>query len=106
MNEEEFEECVSYTERTVRGALDKFLESCGEAIPPKNVHLLKGDAEVVIPRFVQKERSDLVVMGTVARSGVAGLVMGNTAETILRHIGCSVLAIKPAGFVSQISVEE
>lgn len=27
---------------------------------------------------------DLVIMGTVARSGIAGLLIGNTAERLLR----------------------
>jgi len=41
---------------------------------------------------------DVVVMGTVARTGIAGLVMGNTAERVLRCLRGSVLALKPTGF--------
>jgi nucleotide-binding universal stress UspA family protein len=41
---------------------------------------------------------DIVVMGTVARSGIAGAVMGNTAERVLRRLRGSVLAIKPGAF--------
>jgi len=47
-----------------------------------------------------------VVMGTVARTGVPGFIMGNTAETILNHINCSVLAIKPQGFVTPITLQD
>jgi len=42
--------------------------------------------------------SDLLVMGSVARSGIPGLVVGNTAEKILGHVDCSVLVLKPKGF--------
>ena len=49
---------------------------------------------------------DLVVMGTVARTGVPGFIMGNTAEMILNQIDCSVLAIKPSGFVTPVTLEE
>lgn len=42
-------------------------------------------------------------MGTVARSGLAGFVMGNTAERVLQRLRGSVLAIKPPGFVSPVS---
>lgn len=52
--------------------------------------------------MVQTYRADLVVMGTVARTGVAGLIIGNTAEAILEQVNCSVLAIKPAGFKSPV----
>jgi nucleotide-binding universal stress UspA family protein len=45
-------------------------------------------------------------MGTIARTGVSGLVMGNTAETILDQITCSVLAVKPANFVSSVTLDE
>jgi nucleotide-binding universal stress UspA family protein len=44
-------------------------------------------------------------MGTVARTGIRGFFMGNTAETILEQIDCSVLAIKPEGFATPVSVE-
>jgi nucleotide-binding universal stress UspA family protein len=43
-------------------------------------------------------------MGTVARSGIPGLIMGNTAEAILTELECSVLAIKPPGFVTPVTL--
>ena len=67
-------------------------------------HLLKGWPRTVIPDFVNKAKADLVVMGTVGRTGVPEFIMGNTAETILNHINCSVLAIKPEGFKTPITV--
>ena len=48
---------------------------------------------------------DLVVMGTVGRTGLKGLIMGNTAETILRSVRCSVLAVKPEGFVTPVRIQ-
>ncbi len=65
-------------------------------------HLLKGPAVQVIPELAKDLDVDLVVMGTVARSGIPGLLMGNTAETILDQLNCSVLGIKPPGFVSPV----
>ncbi len=60
----------------------------------------------VIPEFVNKNGVDLIVMGTVARAGAAGLMVGNTAERILNSIQCSVLALKPDGFISPITLED
>jgi nucleotide-binding universal stress UspA family protein len=64
--------------------------------------LLDGPAAEAIPDAVGREGIDLLVLGTVARAGIAGLLIGNSAEEILREVDCSVLAIKPAGFVSPV----
>jgi universal stress protein E len=67
-------------------------------------HLHRGSAAGVIPELATKLQADLVVMGTVARTGVAGLLIGNTAETILEQLQCSVLAVKPQGFVTPVTL--
>ena len=41
---------------------------------------------------------DGLVMGTVWRSGPAGVLIGDTAEDALARVDCSVLAVKPQGF--------
>ena len=69
-------------------------------------HLIKGDPEDVIPDLVRDIKVDQIVMGTVARVGVPGFIIGNTAETILNDVDCSVLAIKPAGFKTPVSASE
>ena len=66
------------------------------------VHLVSGDAGRVLPELADRLRVSLIVMGTVARSGLSGLIMGNTAETILRSVSCSVLALKPEGFETPV----
>ncbi|MDX1593812.1 MAG: universal stress protein, partial [Gammaproteobacteria bacterium] len=68
-------------------------------------HLVKGWAREEIPRLAHEIEADLVVMGTVARSGIPGLFMGNTAETILNRIDCSVMAIKPPGFRTPVTLD-
>jgi universal stress protein E len=44
-------------------------------------------------------------MGTLARSGLDGYFIGNTAETVLQHVACSVLTVKPDGFVSPVTLD-
>lgn len=70
------------------------------------LHLLKGPARKEIPALAERLQIDCIVMGTVARTGVRGFFMGNTAETILEQIHCSVLAIKPPGFVTPVALED
>jgi len=69
------------------------------------LHLKQGSAQREIPVIAKQISADLVVMGTVARTGIPGFIMGNTAETILNQLDCSVLAVKPAAFVSPVTVE-
>jgi nucleotide-binding universal stress UspA family protein len=71
----------------------------------RRVHMLDGDPGRVIPEFAEKEKIDLIVMGTIARAGVPGLLIGNTAERMLQALDCSVLAIKPEGFVSPVRLQ-
>jgi nucleotide-binding universal stress UspA family protein len=83
-------------------ALAELLESSQAAHATGKVHLVHGPATEVIPALVAAHRINLLVMGTVARGGVSAMVMGNTAERVLDHVKCSVIAIKPEGFVSPI----
>jgi len=65
-------------------------------------HLMKGAPEKVVAKFSKTHRTDLVVMGTVGRTGVAGFFVGNTAEKILHSLECSVLAVKPDGYKTPV----
>jgi universal stress protein E len=70
-------------------------------------HLLKDDdvASTIIS-LVSKSKIELLVMGTVCRTGVAGFFIGNTAEKVLSEVNCSVLTVKPDDFVTPITLEE
>jgi len=78
--------------------LSKFLKQFRTTDIEKDVHLIKGAAPEAVGEFIAENDVDLVVMGTIARSGLFGLIIGNTAEKILEKIECSVLALKPYGF--------
>ena len=64
----------------------------------------KDEQPTSIRETVDKRRINLLVMGTVARTGVSGLLIGNTAESVLDHVRCSVIAVKPPGFVTPIQL--
>ncbi len=70
------------------------------------MHLPKGEAALVIPQLVQEHGVDLIVMGTTTRSGVAGMFIGEVAEDVLQQVDCSVLAVKPEGFISPVTLED
>lgn len=64
-------------------------------IPEENFHCKRGPVEKVITSRAAKVRAQIVVMGTVGRTGVKARLLGNTAEGVLRHLKTDVLAIKP-----------
>ncbi|ALP51683.1 hypothetical protein Tel_00190 [Candidatus Tenderia electrophaga] len=83
----------------------KIAKQAGDYLRPQ-IHLSKGWARDVIPALSKELDIDLMVMGTVARTGIPGFIIGNTAEIILNRIDCSVLAVKPEGFVSPVTPEQ
>lgn len=84
------------------------LQAMSDAVPAgevtRNLLHLKGAPGDVIPEHAAQAGIDTIVMGTVCRTGIAGLVIGNTAETILARVSCSVIAVKPPGFVSPVTL--
>lgn len=85
-------------------ALDGLLGKFAVKHLEHRIHLVKGEAALVIPKLAHEKQVDLIVMGTVCRTGIAGFFIGNTAERILRDVDCSVLTVKPEGFVSPVTV--
>lgn len=85
-----------------RAAVNTLLRASGLADLPWQVHLEHGPAPAVIRSVVGRKRINLLVMGTVARTGVAGLIIGNTAEAVLDSVRCSVVAAKPRGFLTPL----
>ncbi len=90
-------------------AMDQLMEQLRERLGPESyeylsplVHLPRGDARTVVPELAHKVKADVVIMGTVARTGIRGLIIGNTAEAILDQLPCSVIAVKPEGFVTPV----
>ncbi len=65
------------------------------AIPAKNVHMPVGKVGHVVNGIARKVKADLLVMGTTARKGVKGFVLGNSAERVLAKAPCDILALKP-----------
>jgi universal stress protein E len=65
-------------------------------------HFVAGEPIDAIPRLVKQQHISLVVMGSVSRSGLQRLVIGNVAEQVLDALPCDVLALKPANFKARV----
>jgi nucleotide-binding universal stress UspA family protein len=74
------------------------------SLSEEQLFLTKGSPDDIIPQFMDEKLINTVVMGTVGRTGIPGLIIGNTAETVLRSIDSSVIAVKPDNFVSPVEM--
>lgn len=75
-----------------------------QGIAASQLHLSQGAPADVIQDFVAEHQVRLVVIGTLARSGVAGIFIGNTAESVLDELSCDVLTVKQPGFVTPVEL--
>ena len=99
------EEMYKYVEAERKAAelyLQGMLKTHSLTVPKDHLHLLAGEPQEVVPVAVSDASHDLLVLGSVARSGIKGLLLGNTAESILDNLRCSFLVVKPDDFVSPI----
>jgi len=101
MPEEEIEQTIQQENDTSYQAVTNLLKTAGINSKAAIYHV-KGDPTELIPEFIIREGIDILVMGTVARTGISGFIIGNTAENILQKVDCSLWAIKPRGFVSPV----
>jgi nucleotide-binding universal stress UspA family protein len=100
----EVEAVMSGVEQSHRRWLDDLLAGYARRKVRAVPHLLHGDPADAITDFATEQEVDLIVMGTVARTGLAGFFIGNTAETVLEKADCSVLAVKPDGFRTPVTL--
>jgi nucleotide-binding universal stress UspA family protein len=91
-------EMRSISEKKMHSLLEEFDIPLGDP----RVVLRKGQPASTIVRFAKEVCADCLIMGTLARKGISGLLIGNTAEEVLDSVGCSILTLKPEGFVSPV----
>lgn len=87
-------------EQTYRDGLHKQVEALGMAAD--QVKVLPGRPDVVLPELVREQRVDCLLLGTVARSGLAAFWLGNTAEDVLPRVDCDVLVLRPQDYVEPV----
>ncbi|QBQ55240.1 universal stress protein [Nitrosococcus wardiae] len=96
---------VREEERRHRQWLDEALAKNGVEQKQVQIHFYEGEAKKLIPTIANKTETDLLIMGTVGRTGIPGFFIGNTADSVLPQVDCSILAIKPDGFVTPVKVD-
>lgn len=102
LTQEAYEALVRDTEQRARQLLEEALEPIAP-IQDQDIRVVRGEAPSAIMDLATALPADLVVIGTVARTGIGGHIIGNTAELVLRGLRGEVLAIKPDSFVSPLA---
>jgi universal stress protein E len=98
---------MGYRERLHRRELvDNLLDTYDWDNNKPKIHILKGTPKKLIPKLAKDLNAGLVVMGTICRTGIPGLFIGNTAETVMHNLECSILAIKPQKFISNVTLKK
>lgn len=101
MSEDSLHDMALDAENTSYLALTQIIQKAKLQAKPTIYHL-KGEATALIPKLVSDKKFDVLVMGTIARTGISGFIIGNTAENILQKLDCSLWAMKPRGFISPV----
>ena len=72
------------------------------AIADECLHIEEGPADVLIPYTAKRLNVALTILGTVARTGLSGVLIGNTAEVVLDALESDVLVLKPDDIIDRL----
>lgn len=72
-------------------------------VDDQHLHVAEGPADVLIPFTAQKFDAVVTVIGTVARRGISGAFIGNTAEAVLDSLESDVLVLKTNEIIDYLS---
>jgi len=69
-------------------------DSLKEEVEVKPVVLTESGAAKSIADFAEEKDADLIIVGTHGRTGLSRMLLGSTAESLLRRAPCKVLVVK------------
>lgn len=74
-----------------------------EGLKSAILHLEDGEVHSVVPKMVERERIEVLAMGSIARGVLDRLLMGSSVERIVDHVNCDILLVKQPGFISPVT---
>lgn len=92
-----FEKLHGDLRQGAEGVLKKFCSRRLRAVKSYESAILEGETHEEILKFIDKNRIDLVVMGTFGRGRMDRFIFGSTTERVMRRARCPVLIVPPAG---------
>jgi len=83
-----------------RAECQVFQQRC--EVEDDRLHIEEGPADMVIPRVAKSLGAVVTVMGTVARTGLSGALIGNTAEVVIDKLDSDILVLKPDDMIEHL----
>jgi universal stress protein A len=90
----DLQEILKGIEDSVKKAFELMVQECGGMCRDVKTYSRIGVPANEIVRFAQEESIDLIVMGTHGWTGFRHLILGSTAENVVRTATCPVLTVK------------
>ncbi|ODS31676.1 MAG: universal stress protein [Candidatus Scalindua rubra] len=97
-SEEEADEIMKEIERVNETKYDEFLKTVDLSGVEYEKLLKKGIPETDIVEIAMEQQANLIVMGTHGRSGIKHILIGSTAEEVVRTVHCDIVIVKPEKF--------
>ena len=91
-------EAVANWRKDLAAFLEPLTRDAGAVVVTQHVTERVNIREAILDH-VNEVHATLVVLGTSGKSGLREMLIGTTAEKIVQHAHCSILAVKPDGFV-------
>ena len=104
LSETEIQQMKEELEREGRLKIYDLLKSANIEPRDNHIHVKEGKTDEAIEKTLKRMQIEVLVLGTVGRSGIPGLLIGNTVEKLLSQVQCSVLAVKPDDYESPVTV--
>lgn len=99
------EECEASARRVVNeltALAETQFAASGISFEPR---LAMGLPHVAIAQATKDLETDILVIGSANRTGIMGLLVGNTAEAIINELECSVYVVKPEELATLITAQ-
>ncbi|MGR3294383.1 MAG: universal stress protein [Candidatus Scalindua sp.] len=93
-SEEEAGEIMKAIEQVNETKYDEFLKTIDLRGVEYDKLLVKGIPEAEIVEIAMEQQADLVVMGTHGRAGIKHILIGSTAEEVVRAVHCDIIIVK------------
>ncbi len=76
-----------------KGMMDEFARD--HHVPPEQTHVVEGLPEDVLPEIAEQLDAELILLGSLGRTGWSAALIGNTAEQVVDGLHCDLLVLKP-----------
>jgi len=76
-----------------RERIEALLSTIDRPVGGPMMQLIEGDVQAELPKFIEQQRIDILILGTTEHSMLERLLIGSTTERLLTRVGCDVLVL-------------